>query len=154
MVKKIGKYQMFNTLGHGGTSKVVRAQDTDTEEYYAIKVVEYDKLLQQSGNECEESLKREILVMRLLEHKNVVKLIEVLRGKSKMYLVMELVNGGELYDVIVSSENKRLSEERTCRYFGQLISGVNYCHSQQVAHRDLKPENILIDKDVCFIFLL
>eukprot|EP01060_Flectonema_neradi_P031429 TRINITY_DN4763_c1_g1_i1.p1 TRINITY_DN4763_c1_g1~~TRINITY_DN4763_c1_g1_i1.p1 ORF type:complete len:291 (+),score=43.62 TRINITY_DN4763_c1_g1_i1:70-942(+) len=145
--KRDGKYITMETLGRGGTGKVKRARHVETGEFFAIKVIEHDKLKQQAGEESEAQLKREITVMRLLEHDNVVKLIEVMRGKAKMYLVMEFVNGGELYDVIVSNENKRLSEEQTRRYFGQLISGVSYCHSQQVAHRDLKPENILVDKD-------
>jgi serine/threonine protein kinase len=78
----------------------------------------------------------------MISHPNIVKLVEVLASHTKIYLVLELVEGSDLFDKI----NKRngLPEELCREYFRQIIAGVEHCHKQGVCHRDLKPENILI----------
>ncbi|KAG6663738.1 hypothetical protein CIPAW_02G044300 [Carya illinoinensis] len=88
-------------------------------------------------------LKREISIMKLIKHPNVVKLFEVMASKSKIYIVLEFVGGGELFDQI--AKHRRLKEDEARRYFQQLINAVDYCHSRGVYHRDLKPENLLLD---------
>ncbi|MCL7030707.1 hypothetical protein MKW94_030132, partial [Papaver nudicaule] len=88
-------------------------------------------------------IKREISTMKLIKHPNVVQLHEVMASKTKIYLVLEFVNGGELFDKIV--HYGRLKEDEARRYFHQLINAVDYCHSRGVYHRDLKPENLLLD---------
>uniref|UniRef100_A0A7N0TMX4 Protein kinase domain-containing protein n=1 Tax=Kalanchoe fedtschenkoi TaxID=63787 RepID=A0A7N0TMX4_KALFE len=90
-----------------------------------------------------EQIKREISTMKLIKHPNVVKLYEVMASKTKMYIVLEFVDGGELFDTI--AKHGRLKEEAARRYFQQLIDAVDYCHSRGVYHRDLKPENLLLD---------
>jgi serine/threonine protein kinase len=81
--------------------------------------------------------------MKLVKHPNIVQLLEVLASKTKIYIVLEYVTGGELFDKIV--HQGRLKEEESRRYFQQLIEAVDYCHSRGVYHRDLKPENLLLD---------
>ena len=91
----------------------------------------------------EEQLKREIAVMKLLKHDNIVQLKEVLQTQKHIYLILELITGGELFDRIVAA--KKFDEPTARRYFQQLILGIYYCHQQGIAHRDLKPENLLLD---------
>ncbi|KAH9766569.1 CBL-interacting serine/threonine-protein kinase 1 [Citrus sinensis] len=91
----------------------------------------------------EANIKREIATLKLLKHPNVVRLHEVLASKSKIYMVLEYVTGGELFDKIASKG--RLQEAEGRKLFQQLIDGVSYCHNKGVFHRDLKLENILLD---------
>eukprot|EP00818_Percolomonas_sp_WS_P010755 CAMPEP_0117455254 /NCGR_PEP_ID=MMETSP0759-20121206/11263_1 /TAXON_ID=63605 /ORGANISM="Percolomonas cosmopolitus, Strain WS" /LENGTH=390 /DNA_ID=CAMNT_0005248549 /DNA_START=343 /DNA_END=1515 /DNA_ORIENTATION=+ len=81
--------------------------------------------------------------MKMIRHENVVQLKEVLQTDRHIYVVLQLVTGGELFDKIVAAE--RFTESTARRFFQQLIMGVSYCHAQGVAHRDLKPENLLVD---------
>lgn len=81
--------------------------------------------------------------MKLIKHPNVLKLFEVMASKTKIYIVLEFVDGGELFDKI--AKHGRLKEEEARTYFQQLINAVDYCHSRGVFHRDLKPENLLLD---------
>lgn len=92
------------------------------------------------------NVKREISIMRRLQHPHIVKLYEVLATKTKIYCVMEFVKGGELFAKVAKG---RFSEDLSRRYFQQLISAVGYCHSRGVFHRDLKPENLLVDENGC-----
>lgn len=140
--KKVEKYQLGKTLGRGTFSKVKYAIDTETNLPYAIKIINRQMIKQEK---MESQMKREIAVMKLLKHKHVVKLREVLQSSKHIYIVLELVTGGELFDRIVQA--KRFDENTARRYFQQLITGMEYCHSQGIAHRDLKPENLLLDKD-------
>ncbi|KAK9758113.1 hypothetical protein RND81_01G208000 [Saponaria officinalis] len=81
--------------------------------------------------------------MKVIKHPNVVQLHEVMASKTKIYMVLELVDGGELFDII--AKHGKLQENDARKYFQQLINAVDYCHSRGVYHRDLKPENLLLD---------
>jgi serine/threonine protein kinase len=140
MPKRVEKYQLAKTLGRGTFSKVKYAVDTTTNVAYAIKIV--DRRMIRKEN-MEAQLKREIAIMKILKHKNIVQMREVLQSSKHIYIVLELITGGELFDRIVQA--KRFEENVARRYFQQLISGMDYCHSQGIAHRDLKPENLLLD---------
>ncbi|XP_020090729.1 CBL-interacting protein kinase 8 isoform X3 [Ananas comosus] len=90
-----------------------------------------------------DQIKREISIMKLVRHPHVVRLHEVLASRTKIYIILEFITGGELFDKIV--HRGKLSEADSRRYFQQLIDGVDFCHTKGVYHRDLKPENLLLD---------
>lgn len=81
-------------------------------------------------------LHREVRIMKMLNHPNIVKLFEVIETKHTLFLIMEYVNGGELYDYLVA--HGRMKEKDARAKFRQIISAVNYCHKKRVIHRDLK----------------
>lgn len=83
-------------------------------------------------------IKKEISIMKMVKHKSIVGMIEVLASKTKIFIVLDLVTGGELFDKIVAAG--KLGEEEARFYFAQLIEGVEYCHKLGICHRDLKPE--------------
>ena len=140
MGKKIGRYELGRTLGTGNFSKVKVGTDTETGETWAIKIIDKEQLAKER---MEEQLKREIALMKMLKHPHIVQLKEVMQTANHIYLVLELVTGGELFDKIVTA--KKFDEPTARKYFHQLVAGVSYCHSQGIAHRDLKPENLLLD---------
>uniref|UniRef100_A0A7N0UY64 non-specific serine/threonine protein kinase n=1 Tax=Kalanchoe fedtschenkoi TaxID=63787 RepID=A0A7N0UY64_KALFE len=137
---RVGKYELGKTLGEGSFAKVKFAKNVDTGHHFAIKILDRDQVLR---HKMVEQIKREISTMKLIKHPNVVKLYEVMASKTKIYIVLEFVDGGELFDTI--AKHGRLKEEAARRYFQQLIDAVDYCHSRGVYHRDLKPENLLLD---------
>ena len=89
-------------------------------------------------------VEREIQILKLVKHKNIIQLYEVMETPQKIYLVMELCEGGEFFDYIVSKE--RLDENQSCHFFQEIINALDYIHSQNIVHRDIKPENMLLDK--------
>lgn len=133
-LKRVEKYQLIKTLGRGTFSKVKYAIDTTTNKPYAIKIVDR-KMIKKENMEAQ--LKREIAIMKILKHDHVVELREVLQSSKHIYIVLELVTGGELFDRIVEAE--RFNEDVARKFFQQLINGIQYCHAQGIAHRDLKP---------------
>ncbi|XP_057549665.1 CBL-interacting protein kinase 2-like isoform X1 [Amaranthus tricolor] len=135
------RYELGKLLGQGTFAKVYFARNMKTGANVAIKVVDKEKVLQVG---MIEQIKREISVMRLVKHPNVVQLYEVMASKTKIYFVMEYVKGGELFNKVAKG---RLKENVARKYFQQLISAVDFCHSRGVYHRDLKPENLLLDEN-------
>lgn len=140
VVRKVGKYELGRTIGEGTFAKVKFAQNTETGESVAMKIVDRSTILKRK---MVDQIKREISIMKLVRHPCVVRLYEVLASRTKIYIILEYITGGELFDKIV--RNGRLSEAEARKYFHQLIDGVDYCHSKGVYHRDLKPENLLLD---------
>eukprot|EP00998_Keelungia_sp_KM082_P009629 NODE_580_length_1787_cov_82.716265_g571_i0.p1 GENE.NODE_580_length_1787_cov_82.716265_g571_i0~~NODE_580_length_1787_cov_82.716265_g571_i0.p1 ORF type:complete len:549 (+),score=71.91 NODE_580_length_1787_cov_82.716265_g571_i0:82-1728(+) len=144
MGKRIGKYQLKETIGQGAYGKVKLAVDTKgaVHREYAVKIINRSQM-QDEG--LSSNLRKEIDTMRKLQHKHVVQLIEVLRDKSSTYLVMELVQGGELFDKLQGGCTFAADVAR--RYFQQIAAAIVHCHARGVVHRDLKPENILLDAE-------
>lgn len=136
----LGKYEVGKLVGCGAFAKVYRGRDTGTGQSVAIKVVSKQRLNKGGLN---AHVTREIAIMHRLRHPHIVRLSEVLATKSKIFFVMELAKGGELFAKVSKG---RFSEDLSRRYFHQLISAVGYCHSRGVFHRDLKPENLLLDE--------
>ncbi|XP_047257279.1 CBL-interacting serine/threonine-protein kinase 1 isoform X3 [Capsicum annuum] len=137
---RIGKYEFGRTLGQGNFGKVKYAKHIDSGKSFAIKILEKHRI---HDLRITDQIKREIRTLKVLKHPNVVRLYEVLASKTKIYMVLEYVNGGELFDRIASKG--KLSESQGRKLFQQLIDGVSYCHDKGVFHRDLKLENVLID---------
>ncbi|KAE8718908.1 CBL-interacting serine/threonine-protein kinase 5 [Hibiscus syriacus] len=136
-----GKYEMGRLLGKGTFAKVYYGKQLTTGESVAIKVVSKD-LVKKKG--MMEQIQREISVMRLVRHPNIVELKEVMATKTKIFFVMEYVRGGELFAKVYRG---KLKEGAARKYFQQLMSAVDFCHSRGVSHRDLKPENLLLDEN-------
>lgn len=135
------KYEVGRLLGQGTFAKVYYARDIKTAQSVAIKVIDKDRVLRAG---LMDQIKREIMAMKLVKHPNIVELHEVMASKSKIFVVMEYVKGGELFSKVAKG---RLKEDQAQRYFQQLINAVEFCHSRGVFHRDLKPENLLLDEN-------
>ncbi|PKA66206.1 SNF1-related protein kinase catalytic subunit alpha KIN10 [Apostasia shenzhenica] len=133
-------YKLGKTLGIGSFGKVKIAEHALTGHKVAIKILNRRKI---KNMEMEEKVRREIKILRLFMHPHIIRLYEVIETHSDIYVVMEYVKSGELFDYIV--EKGRLQENEARRFFQQIISGVEYCHRNMVVHRDLKPENLLLD---------
>ncbi|XP_042381780.1 CBL-interacting protein kinase 32-like isoform X1 [Zingiber officinale] len=145
--RHVGKYELGRTIGEGTFAKVRFAKNIETGEPVAIKILDKEKVLK---HKLVEQIQREISTMKLIKHPNVVRIYEVMGSKTKIFIVLEFVTGGELLDKIINHGRMRESEAR--KYFQQLINAVDYCHSRGVYHRDLKvhhillePENLLLD---------
>lgn len=136
----VGKYELGRTIGEGTFAKVRFARNSVTGDPVAIKILDKEKVLK---HKMAEQIRREIATMKRIKHPNVVRLYEVMGSKTKIYIVLEYVTGGELFDKIV--HHGRMKEDEARKYFQQLINAVDYCHSRGVYHRDLKPENLLLD---------
>ncbi|CDP00953.1 unnamed protein product [Coffea canephora] len=140
VVRKVGKYEIGRTIGEGTFAKVKFAQNTETGESVAMKILDRSTIIK---HKMVDQIKREISIMKLVRHPYVVQFYAVIASRTKIYIILEFITGGELFDKIV--HHGRLSEAESRRYFQQLIDGVDYCHSRGVYHRDLKPENLLLD---------
>lgn len=137
----LGHYELGRPLGKGSFSSVRACTDINTGKQYAMKILDKQVLVDQNMG---AQVNREIAVMLRMCHRHVCQMRECFQTHDKVYIILELVEGGELFDKIKAS--KRFEEEVGRKYFQQLILGLNYCHKHGIAHRDLKPENLLLDK--------
>ncbi|KAI3638604.1 hypothetical protein MIR68_003102 [Amoeboaphelidium protococcarum] len=138
----IGNYAFEKTIGQGNFAKVKLAKHKLTGQEVAIKIIDKTTLDEKKLGK----LHREVRIMKMLNHPNIVKLFEVIETKHTLFLVMEYVNGGELYDYLVA--HGRMKEKDARVKFRQILSAVNYCHQKRVIHRDLKAENLLLDANL------
>uniref|UniRef100_A0AAY5ESQ2 non-specific serine/threonine protein kinase n=1 Tax=Electrophorus electricus TaxID=8005 RepID=A0AAY5ESQ2_ELEEL len=121
-------YRLLKTIGKGNFAKVKLARHIPT------------------GREVSLELFREVRIMKILNHPNIVKLFEVIETEKTLYLVMEYASGGEVFDYLVAHGRMKEKEART--KFRQIVSAVQYCHQKHIVHRDLKAENLLLDADM------
>ncbi|KAL1129312.1 hypothetical protein AAG570_013841 [Ranatra chinensis] len=136
--KIAGLYDLEATLGRGHFAVVKLARHVFTGEKVAVKVIDKSKLDEVSR----AHLFQEVRCMKLVQHPNVVRLYEVIDTQTKLYLVLELADGGDLYDYIMRHD-RGLSEPLARHYFRQIVRAISYCHRLHVVHRDLKPENVV-----------
>lgn len=136
----IGEYETTKTLGTGAFGTVKLAKKKNSDQLFAIKCISKQSILR---SRMGSQVKKEISIMKDLDHPNIVRIFEVLMSTEHLYIVMDFVSGGELYAKI--TRGGRLSDTECRRYVRQLCSALNYCHSRNVCHRDIKPENILLD---------
>ncbi|KAH8104005.1 kinase-like domain-containing protein [Cristinia sonorae] len=153
--KMIGLWKIGRTIGKGSSGRVRIARHSKTGKYAAVKIVSKNALLNSRmsmhnlGDEAERilhSIEREIVIMKLIEHPNIMRLYDVWETSSELYLILEYVEGGELFEYLCNKG--RLSTPEALGYFQQIITAINYCHRFNIAHRDLKPENLLLDADM------
>ncbi|KAF3689184.1 SNF-related serine/threonine-protein kinase [Channa argus] len=133
-----GLYHLGRTLGRGHFAVVKLARQVNTGQLVAVKMIDKTKLDVMATSH----LLQEVRCMRLVQHPNVVRLFEVIDTPTTLYLVMELAEGGDLYDYIVRHEGG-VAEGTAKRHFVQIVRAVAYCHQLHVVHRDLKPENVV-----------
>lgn len=138
---KVGPFILGKTIGSGSTGKVKVAFHKDTGEKVAIKII--DKEYLSSKPSMRRKVEREIAIMKLVNHQHVLKLYDVYETDQYLFLVLELAEGGELFDYLVARGS--LDPNEALKIFQQIIEGLDYCHSNLICHRDLKPENLLID---------
>ncbi|KAK6181214.1 hypothetical protein SNE40_009117 [Patella caerulea] len=138
----IGKYRLVKTIGKGNFAKVKLAKHVPTGREVAIKIIDKTQLNPSSL----QKLFREVRIMKMLDHPNIVKLFEVIETEKTLYLVMEYASGGEVFDYLVA--HGRMKEKEARAKFRQIVSSVQYCHQKHIVHRDLKAENLLLDGDM------
>ncbi|RMZ71023.1 serine threonine- kinase GIN4 [Pyrenophora seminiperda CCB06] len=168
----IGPWQLGRTIGRGGCSRVRLVRHSGTGQYGAAKIIskataekvralslanliksaEQDASLYPNGKAIPFGLEREICIMKLLDHPNIVRLYDIWENRDELYLIMEYVEGGELFSYI--HEQDGLIEIHTVHIFRQIIAALKYCHRINIHHRDLKPENILLDRDTMTVKLV
>ncbi|BGP55155.1 serine/threonine-protein kinase gin4 [Rhodotorula sphaerocarpa] len=142
----VGPWRIGKTVGEGSSGRVKLAKHKMTGQYAAVKIVPKPRKKDHDrANKMLLGIEREIVIMKLIEHPNVLRLLDVWETGSELYLIMEYVEGGELFDYLV--RRKRLHADEARHYFQQIISGVDYCHRFNICHRDLKPENLLLDSE-------
>jgi len=132
------KYEVGEELGRGAFSVVKAGTNRKTRDRVAIKIIDRHDV----GKDYEKNLRMEMDILRRVDHPNIIALLEMIEAGNKLYFVMELVTGGELFDRIV--EKGSYSEEDAKTLVRKIVSAIEYLHKQNIAHRDLKPENLLV----------
>ena len=149
--KCVGPWIIGECVGKGASGRVKIAKHRLTGQLAAIKILPLQPLVnsraslatQQARSEkLRLGIDREIIMMKLMNHPNIMRIYDVYEGDKELYLVLEYVKGGELFDYLVN--RGKLSTVEALAYFKQIIYGLNYAHTFSIIHRDLKPENILI----------
>ncbi|KAF1812476.1 Pkinase-domain-containing protein [Eremomyces bilateralis CBS 781.70] len=169
----VGPWQLGKTIGRGGCSSVRMVRNKYTAKVCAAKIISKVAAEQAramslanlektagakgakmiaSGKVMPFGLEREIVIMKLLDHPNIVHLYDVWENRNELYLVMEYVEGGELFDFIQA--NPCIDEQSVVYIYRQLVGALLYCHRMSIFHRDLKPENILLDRNTYQIKLV
>ncbi|KAL1407107.1 serine/threonine-protein kinase gin4 [Vanrija albida] len=152
--KSIGQWRIGRTIGKGSSGRVKVVKHNLTGQYAAVKIVPKGLIMSsrlsmnEAGARADKLLlgiEREIVIMKLIDHPNVLSLYDVWETNTDLYLIMEYVPGGELFDYLV--RRGRLPQSEALHYFQQIIFAVDYCHRFNICHRDLKPENLLLDQD-------
>ncbi|XP_018592769.1 serine/threonine-protein kinase MARK2 isoform X2 [Scleropages formosus] len=138
----IGNYRLLKTIGKGNFAKVKLARHVLTGKEVAVKIIDKTQL----NSSSLQKLFREVRIMKVLNHPNIVKLFEVIETEKTLYLVMEYASGGEVFDYLVA--HGRMKEKEARAKFRQIVSAVQYCHQKCIVHRDLKAENLLLDGDM------
>lgn len=150
--EQIGKYRLLKTIGKGNFAKVKLAKHVPTGKEVAIKIIDKTQL----NSSSLQKLFREVRIMKMLDHPNIVKLFQVIETEKTLYLVMEYASGGEVFDYLVT--HGRMKEKEARAKFRQIVSAVQYCHQKRIIHRLVSPrrENLALrsKKNIFFPKLL
>jgi 5'-AMP-activated protein kinase catalytic alpha subunit len=137
---QICDFILKDKLGEGTFGIVRLGINKQTNEKVAIKIMDKLKILQY---EDKTRVEREIKILKCLRHPNIVHLYNVIQSDKSIYLIMEYISGKELFDYITTK--KKLDEIEACKFYQQIISGIEYMNKLKIVHRDIKPENLLLD---------
>ncbi|KAI0739066.1 hypothetical protein C8Q80DRAFT_228157 [Daedaleopsis nitida] len=149
--KYVGPWMLGECVGKGASGRVKIARHRRTGQLAAVKILPLQPFLSSRTNTSNAQAKaekqrlgidREIIMMKLMNHPNIMRIYDVYEGDKELYLILEYVEGGELFDFLVN--RGRLPPAEALAYFKQIVYGLNYAHTFSIIHRDLKPENILI----------
>ncbi|XP_036454240.1 death-associated protein kinase 1 [Colossoma macropomum] len=135
-------YEIGDELGSGQFAVVRKCRKKSTGLEYAAKFIKKRRSKSSRRGVTKEDIEREVSILKEIQHPNVITLHDVFENKNEVILILELVAGGELFDFLAEKES--LSEEEATEFLKQILDGVNYLHSKQIAHFDLKPENIML----------
>ncbi|THH04643.1 hypothetical protein EW145_g5360, partial [Phellinidium pouzarii] len=148
---QIGPWVLGECVGKGASGRVKVARHCETGQMAAVKILPLETVLssrlslrtrENKAEKHRNGIDKEIIMMKLMDHPNIVRIFDVFEGERELFLVLEYVDGGELFDYLVN--NGRMEPHKALCYFKQIIYGLAYAHAFAVIHRDLKPENILI----------
>uniref|UniRef100_A0ABI7ZAA0 non-specific serine/threonine protein kinase n=1 Tax=Felis catus TaxID=9685 RepID=A0ABI7ZAA0_FELCA len=131
------RYKVGRTIGDGNFAVVKECVERSTAREYALKIIKKSKC---RGKE--HMIQNEVSILRRVKHPNIVLLIEEMDVPTELYLVMELVKGGDLFDAITSTN--KYTERDASGMLYNLASAIKYLHSLNIVHRDIKPENLLV----------
>ncbi|NWV03248.1 DAPK1 kinase, partial [Ptilonorhynchus violaceus] len=131
----------------GQFAVVKKCREKSTGQQFAAKFIKKRRTKSSRRGVSREDIEREVGILKEIRHPNVITLHDVYENKTDVILILELVAGGELFDFLAEKES--LTEEEATEFLKQILNGVQYLHSLQIAHFDLKPENImLLDRNV------
>ncbi|CAM4485298.1 unnamed protein product [Leuciscus chuanchicus] len=131
------KYKIGKVIGDGNFAVVKECVERSTGKEFALKIIDKNKC---RGKE--HLIENEVAVLRRVKHPNIIMLIEEVDTPTELYLVMELVKGGDLFDSITSST--KYTERDACVMVFDLAAALKYLHRMCIVHRDIKPENLLV----------
>ncbi|KAF7205370.1 death associated protein kinase 1 [Nothobranchius furzeri] len=135
-------YEIGDELGSGQFAVVRRCRHRSTGAEFAAKFIKKRRSKTSRRGVTRDDIEREVNILKEIQHPNIIALHEVFENKAEVILILELVAGGELFDFLAEKES--LSEEEATQFLKQILDGVLYLHSKQIAHFDLKPENIML----------
>ena len=144
LIKQIGNYKLGEEIGSGAFGKVILGLHMITGEKVAIKIL--DKFILSQTPEDYELVKQELSILKIVKHKYIVQLYEILETPQHIFIIMEYCEGQDIMDYILT--RNRLSESESLKYFQQLINALYYLHNQNITHRDIKIDNLLLDRNL------
>ena len=138
-----GDYELLEVLGEGAFGVVKRCRNRTTGQDYACKIIEKRQLKKRADV---EDIRREVQILMLLSsHPSVAALVATYEDASAVYLILELCEGGQIFDHLISMGT--ITEQDVSSIFKQMLQLVDQCHTLGIAHRDVKPENFLLSSD-------
>jgi len=139
---RVGFYEIGRTIGRGNFAVVKLARHRITKTEVAIKIIDKTKL----DDTNLKKVYREVQILKMLDHPNIIRLYQVMETKNMLYLVSEYAPNGEIFDYV--AKHGKMNEGRAREIYQQILQAVQYCHEKHIVHRDLKAENLLLDANM------